>query len=597
MKLYISNSFFGLLLLLGLSMPLQAQDGSSLPSREDASADEKVQFNGLGRTILNSTSIDGALLDTDSTTARNLQDGEFLLDVAINAQPNDKTEVQGILRLRNEFGGFFGAGVTVEIRELWARGLIGNTVRYRVGDFDHVMTPYTFFNPDQEGIVNQPTIFQPQNDVIDYELFYGDGNTRRLQGANLDFGLDFAQILQEVKADAFIARIRGTDFFTTPTRFTGGGQLDFATRRFGNDSTGVRADIGINWSNVWDDLQSGNATTGIRNDVISVDFNVELYENESLAVQFRGEAGQSNLEQRDGEKVTAEEDDTFLEAGVAVQLKKSKLGFSATYLDIGPDFFSIGAQSKRVDFNRQMSFYDRIGNDRRLRMPTLFDLGRDRALYTFQLSDQLMAYDPRYANVMPYGQATPNRSGIQIGVNYGDNESPLEAEATVSLLEEIRGSGTFELKSFTQIRLAADVHINRLADWKRTTVLTLGLQQEQTDRSGQDVEQVDLSSTLIEVGLEAELFDRFDLLAGARLLTAEGSDYIPEYSGFNDIEDFPSRFIADDQETLIGAGFRYRFRDNIYLTVQYQQFSLERAQDPTNDYDLRQIFAQYNMEF
>ncbi|MEL7248964.1 MAG: hypothetical protein AAFO03_11115 [Bacteroidota bacterium] len=597
MKLYISNSFFGLLLLLGLSMPLQAQDGSSLPSREDASADEKVQFNGLGRTILNSTSIDGALLDTDSTTARNLQDGEFLLDVAINAQPNDKTEVQGILRLRNEFGGFFGAGVTVEIRELWARGLIGNTVRYRVGDFDHVMTPYTFFNPDQEGIVNQPTIFQPQNDVIDYELFYGDGNTRRLQGANLDFGLDFAQILQEVKADAFIARIRGTDFFTTPTRFTGGGQLDFATRRFGNDSTGVRADIGINWSNVWDDLQSGNATTGIRNDVISVDFNVDLYENESLAVQLRGEAGQSNLEQRDGEKVTAEEDDTFLEAGVAVQLKKSKLGFSATYLDIGPDFFSIGAQSKRVDFNRQMSFYDRIGNDRRLRMPTLFDLGRDRALYTFQLSDQLMAYDPRYANVMPYGQATPNRSGIQIGVNYGDNESPLEAEATVSLLEEIRGSGTFELKSFTQIRLAADVHINRLADWKRTTVLTLGLQQEQTDRSGQDVEQVDLSSTLIEVGLEAELFDRFDLLAGARLLTAEGSDYIPEYSGFNDIEDFPSRFIADDQETLIGAGFRYRFRDNIYLTVQYQQFSLERAQDPTNDYDLRQIFAQYNMEF
>ncbi|MEO0790650.1 MAG: hypothetical protein AAFY36_18440, partial [Bacteroidota bacterium] len=138
---------------------------------------------------------------------------------------------------------------------------------------------------------------------------------------------------------------------------------------------------------------------------------------------------------------------------------------------------------------------------------------------------------------------------------------------------------------------------NRLADWKRTTVLTLGLQQEQTDRSGQDVEQVDLSSTLIEVGLEAELFDRFDLLAGARLLTAEGSDYIPEYSGFNDIEDFPGRFIADDQETLIGAGFRYRFRDNIYLTLQYQQFSLERAQDPTNDYDLRQIFAQYNMEF
>lgn len=597
MKIYIPYSFIGLLLLLGLATSVQAQDGSSLPSREDANANQTVQFNGLGRTILNSTSIDGALLDADTTTARNLQDGEFLLDVNINAQPNDKTEVQGILRLRNEFGGFFGAGVTVEIRELWARGLIGNTVRYRVGDFDHAMTPYTFFNPDQEGIVNQPTIFQPQDDVIDYELFYGDGNTRRLQGANLDFGLDFPAVLQNMQVDAFIARLRGTDFFSTPTRFVGGGQLDFATRRFGNDTTGVRADIGVNWSNVWDDLQSGNATTGIRNDVISVDFNVELYENENLAVQLRGEAGQSNLEQRDGDKTLEEEDDTFLEAGLAVQLKKSKLGFSATFLDVGPDFFSIGAQSKRVDFNRQMSIYDRVGNDRALRMPTLFDLSRDRALYTFQLSEQLMAYDPRYANVMPYGQATPNRTGIMIGVDYGDEESPVEADATVALLEEIRGSGTFELKNFTQIRLSADLHIDRLADWKKAAKVTLGVQQEQTERGGQDVEQVDLSSTLIEAGLELELFDRFDLLAGAKLLTAEGSDYIPQLSGFNDVEDFPGRFVADDQETLIGAGFRYRFRDDVYLTVQYQQFSLQRANDPTRDYDLRQVFAQYNMEF
>ena len=105
MKIYFTYSFIGLLLLLGVSV--QAQDGSSLPSREDASADQTVQFNGLGRTILNSTSIDGSILDSDTTTARNLQDGEFLLDVAVNAQPNDKTEVQGILRLRNEFGGFF----------------------------------------------------------------------------------------------------------------------------------------------------------------------------------------------------------------------------------------------------------------------------------------------------------------------------------------------------------------------------------------------------------------------------------------------------------------------------------------------------------
>mgnify|MGYP001076573580 CR=1 FL=1 len=584
------------LLLLCCWTTGQAQDGSSLPSREDADANAKVQFNGLGRTILNNTSIDGALLDTDTTTARRLSDGEFLLDVAINAQPNDNTEVQGILRIRNEFGGFFGAGVTVEVRELWARGLIANTVSYRVGDFDHVMTPYTLFLADEEGTVNEPEVFRPQKEVIEYEQFYTDNNSRRLQGAKLDFGLAFPVILRDMKAEGFVARIRPTDFFTTPNRFVGGGNLDFSTRSL-RDSVGLQADFGINLSSVWDDLQTGAVTSGITNQVISVDFAVHVFENEQINVQVLGEAGSSKLDLREEEKTTFTEDDTFLEAGVAVDLKASKLRLSATYLDVGPDFFSIAAQSKRVAFNNNKTFYNRIGNQRRLRMPTLFDLGRDRALYNFQLSEDLMAYDPRYANVMPYGKATANRNGLQFGAVYGDETSMFDAELGVALLSEIRGQGTFELKDFRQIRLAANVHLDRILDWEKTTKITLGFQQEQTDRGGVEVEVVDLSSTLIEVGLEAELFNRFDLLLGAKMLSAEGRDYVPVIEAFNNIEDFPAPFVADDQETMIGAGLRYRFKDDVYLTLQYQQFSLERALDPTNDYDLRQVFAQYIMKF
>lgn len=584
------------LLLLCCWTTGQAQDGSSLPSREDADAKAKVQFNGLGRTILNNTSIDGALLDTDTTTARRLSDGEFLLDVAINAQPNDNTEVQGILRIRNEFGGFFGAGVTVEVRELWARGLIANTVRYRVGDFDHVMTPYTLFLADEEGTVNEPEVFRPQKDVIDYEQFYTDNNSRRLQGAKLDFGLAFPVILREMKAEGFVARIRPTDFFTTPNRFVGGGTLDFSTRSL-RDSVGLQADFGVNLSSVWDDLKTGATTSGITNQVISLDFAVHLFENEQINVQVLGEVGSSKLDLREEEKTTFTEDDTFLEAGVAVDLKASKLRLSATYLDVGPDFFSIAAQSKRVAFNRNKTFYNRIGNERRLRMPTLFDLGRDRALYNFQLSEDLMTYDPRYGNVMPYGKATANRTGLQFGAVYGDDSSIFDAELGVALLKEIRGQGTFELKDFLQVRLAANVHLNKILDWDKTTKITLGLQQEQTSRDGVEVEQVDLSSTLLEIGLEAELFSRFDLLLGAKMLSAEGRDYIPSIDAFNNIEDFPAAFVADDQETMIGAGVRYRFKENVYLTVQFQQFSLERALDPTNDYDLQQVFAQYVMKF
>ena len=572
-----------------------AQDGSSLPSEREE-VEKLVQFNGLGRTILSNTDLDGNILKSDTSTARQLTDGEFLLDVAINAQPNENTEVQGILRLRNEFGGFFGSGVSVEIRELWARGLIANAVRYRVGDFDHVMTPYTFFNPDEEGMVNEPMVFRPQKDVIYYEQFYHEGNTRRLQGADLDFGLTFPVFLNEAEISAFAARIRGTDFLTTPSRFVGGGSVDFSTQTL-QDSLGLQADFGFNLSHTWDDLNSGDATSGIRNTVWSVDFDVTVLNQDNLGVHLLGEAGRSSLEFREDVNSLFDEGDSFLDVGVAVDLKPANLTVSAGYIDIGPDFFSTAAQSKRVDFNRDKTFFNRIGNDRGIRMPTLFDLARDRAMYTYQLSDRLMAYDPRYANIMPYGQATPNRSGIIIGLDYGSEDDIIEAGADIALLSEIRGQGTTQLKDFTQIRGFANLNLHKLADWKKNLRLTLGLQSENTERGGLEIEQVDLSSTLFEVGLEAELFSRFDLLLGGKFLSAEGNEYIPLIEEFNDVADFPSAYVVDDTESMIGAGFRYRFSDDIYLTLQYQQFSLERANDAANDYDLQQVFVLYNMEF
>lgn len=595
MKNKFHLTFIAILGFLFQAGMLLAQDGSSNPSEKEKKG-LGIQFNGLGRTILNNTTLKGDILKSDTVTPEKLTDGEFLLDVALNAQPNENTEVQGILRLRNEFGGFFGAGVTTEVRELWARGVIANAIKYRVGDFDYVMTPYTFFNPDEEGMVNEPSVFQPQKEVIYYEQFYQEGNTRRLQGANLDFGLEFPVVLDEMQLSGFIARIRPTDFFTTPSRFVGGGRLGVSTLTL-NDSLGLKGELGFNLSHTWDDLQSGNATSGIRNMVWSVDFDLTAYDKENIGVHIIGEAGRSSLEFKEDSVSIFDEGDSFLEAGVSVHLKPSTLRLSATYVDIGPDFFSTDAQSKRVDFGRNKTFFNRIGNDRGLRQPSLFDLGRDRALYTFQLSDRLMDYDPRYANVMPYGNATPNRSGLKFRVNYGGTNSPIEAEVAAALLKEIRGQGTFELKNFRQIRAKANLNFHQMMEWEKTLRLTLGLQNEQTDRGGADVEMVDFRSNLLEVGIEAELFTRFDLLLGGKFLTASGREYIPLVQEFNDIRDFPAPYVVDDSESLVGAGLRYRFKDDVYLTLQYQQFNFSRKNDAANDYGINQVFVIYSMDF
>lgn len=595
MKYTLLKLFFAASFLIFQVNFLSAQDGSALATEKEEER-KKIRFNGLGRTIMNQTQISGDVLTADSSTVIDQTGGEFLLDLAVNATPNKTSEVQAILRLRNEFGGFFGSGMSVEVRELWARGIIADAVKYRVGDMDVVMSPYTFFNPDEEGTVNEPAAFLPQKEVIHYEQFYRDDNTRRMQGAKVDFGLGFAKGLEDLDLNAFVARVRGTDFFTVPNRFVTGGQAKFSTQTF-NDSLGLKGDFGLNIVHTFDDLQSGNATSGIRNTVYTLDFDVTVFDKKDLGIHLVGETGQSNLEFKEDTVSVFKEDDTFLDIGLKVHFKPQKITLSASYVDVGPDFFSIGAQSKRINFDATKTYYNRLGKDRTVRMPSLFDISRDRALYTFQLSDRLLPYDPRFSNTMPYGTATANRNGIRFGVTYGTAEDKIEAKLDGALMKEIRGQGTFELKDFTLLRAAANVNFHKMANWEKKLRLTLGFQYEQTKRGGLEVEKIDLSSNLIEVGLEAELFSKFELLLGAKLLSAEGTEYVPFIREFNDVRDFPELYVADDTESLIAAGFKYTFKEGIYLTLQYQKFSSQLGADNPNNYDLDQVFVIYNMNF
>ncbi|MEM6261462.1 MAG: hypothetical protein AAGI38_03065 [Bacteroidota bacterium] len=550
---------------------------------------QKLRFNGLGRTTLNNTQYGGDLQDSDTTNAARINDGEFLLDLGINATPNEKNEIQSILRLRNEFGGFFGAGFTVEVRELWGKGVIANKIRYRAGDMDISQTPFTLYLADEEGMVNEPTIFQPQKEIIEYENFFTDDNTRRMQGLKLDFALEVSQVIDEIEFEGYITRVRGTDFVSVANRFVGGGTVAFKDRKYGR--------IGLNYVHTFDDLSVGQVPNGIQNPVYTADWDLHLWENDNLGLHFKGEAGFSSVQLEEDSVIVFEADDNFAEGMVGFDVKQANVKVDLGFRNVGPDFITVAAQSKRVDFTRQQRYFNRIGNERFLRAPTLFDLGRDFQLYTSQISEQLMAYDLRLSNAMPYGRATPNRRGFIANIQYADSAQAVNLNVEAAILSEIAGQGTEELKDFTLIRVASDLNIHKLIDWEKDLVFTLGLQVEQTSRDGVEVEQVDLSSNLIEAGLEVELFDNFDLLLGTKILNSEGSDYVPVYDNFNTVIDFPGRTVVDDTELLTAGGFKYRFKEGIYLTAQYQTFDFSRATTPENDYALSQFFILYTMNF
>jgi hypothetical protein len=362
----------------------------------------------------------------------------------------------------------------------------------------------------------------------------------------------------------------------------------------------MSADFGFNLVHTFDDRRLGEATRGIRNTVSSFNWNLQILKNDDYALSFLGETGMSSIEDKDDSLSYFSRDAVFLEAGLKFELRQPNVTVGGSFVDVGPDYFSMAAQSRRIDLRNQKAYYDRLGADQNVRPLSLFDITRDRAIYTFELNDVLMPYDPRFTNTMPYGIATPNRRGARFSAEQGKDSDPVNARLDGALMTEIRGQGSEELKDFLLLRASANVNIHDYLGWESKQRFTLGYQYESTQRGGQDVEQVDLVSNLVELGFESELFTGFDVLLGVKFLQAEGNEFLPRIAQFNEVTDFTrtnNGVDFDDREQLYAGGFRYTFKEGVYLTLQYHAFNSVKGQNNPNDFNLNQVFVLYNMYF
>ena len=159
----------------------------------DAQNDKKVNFIGNARSLLNTNilGVSDSLPDTVSVKKNN--GGYALMDMGVLIKPNKSTEIMGMFRIRNEFGGFWGSGVSFDVRQLWLKGVVANAFRYQLGDINLKQTPFTLYNHHADQIDSLPTIFDLQRNIVSYERFYFKNNTWRMQGANVDFGFTFSK--------------------------------------------------------------------------------------------------------------------------------------------------------------------------------------------------------------------------------------------------------------------------------------------------------------------------------------------------------------------------------------------------------------------
>ncbi len=547
---------------------------------------KKVEFVGGARSIMDNSSITARDTMPDTTALQKQTGGYALVDVGLEIRPNSQTEIMGMFRIRNDFGGFWGAGVTFDVRQLWLKGVLGNALKYQVGDLNLKQTPFTLYNHHADRIDSLPEIFQLQNNIINYENFYSPDNTWRTQGAAIDFGLSFSKGIKELDFNIYTTRIRATDFASVPDRIMPGGSVDM-------------------W--ILDELSIGyniNATTDVpgtvndtadqyRNTVQSIDMHYARdFEKVNFALDAEIGTAKSNYMEAAGGEILA---DGFAHMNFTVGVPKWNSEFQFGFLNVAPEFRSIGAQSKDVNYEGRSSFYPTFTSAKIARPISLMDMVGDLDIYQRTVNSQLMPMNPVYNNITPYGLATFNRTGFLF--NYTYKPKFLQLDFQNKRLREVIGQGTTQLRQFNSAQLLTKLYIHELASMSKKMNLSMGFRLDNTWREGlSSLEDVSLDNTWITAGMDWEFFENIDFLAGIIMQNTIGNEFITERDSYTRPE-FYTRAEYDLQQNFYSLGLRYRFTEQVQLSAIYQNQSYENALVDMPDYDLSNFMLLFNMTF
>lgn len=534
---------------------------------------KKIEFYGIARTNILHQGID---VDADTSNFTKANYGHSLIDLGILLRPSANTEVASELRLRNELGGFYGGAVTFGIRRLTLKGVVNDAIRYKIGDIDLQMTPYTLFNNGYQDVVNEATVFQMARDVIDYEHFY-NGNAWRQQGIQTNFGFDLNHsTFKSLDFALFSVRNKTPNAGTgTPERLLSGGQMGF------NTSFGL---IGFHSANLHDLKNTILDANLYFNSVNSISANLQLKDLPGLSLLYEGGTSKANYEDLIAEEVVTIQD-YFWNLGLDYSVNEN-VRISVNGINTGPQFRSPAAQTIRLGYSSSSNIFATVGNDLAVRNMGLLDYLYNDVLYYKTFDSQLDLYNPAFSNVLPYGLATPNRKGLSLSLDEFNIEDKLNISSDLHLMSEIIGSGTSELKSF----LKASAKVDYV--YKKWSVNT-GLTYESTSRDGQLFEIIDLSTILVDFGVDFKLTDNISLLWGTKYQTANGNELLAVYDSYNNPLYFNSVVFDDTKQYLNSLGLMINFSERSTLTASASSF----AQYHESDYKLNQLQILYTLNF
>ena len=253
------------------------------------------KLGGLGRSVLTNDKLSGPILDGDTTSANKGLGGYTLFDLNADLTINQIFNANVIMRIKNPYGSFYGQDTYFEFRQLQFNGRIGRNLKYEFGDIYVGLTPYTVYN------ANEPTdnkfeaaSFKVRRDILEYENFYV-GNKWRLQGVQLNYGLDSVVSFKRINLKVFGVRTNVTNDNTIPDRVFLGGRLDLIK----ND----KLKFGLNAVS-FTDLPVSTTEVELHNNVFTGDV-AYTWQNDALLLGFALEGGISDTKYQDNSNSTS----------------------------------------------------------------------------------------------------------------------------------------------------------------------------------------------------------------------------------------------------------------------------------------------------
>jgi hypothetical protein len=541
----------------------------------------KLWYDGNARVMYNRDALEGTLKETDTVSTRSNGEGFTILDLGFHFTPVDDIEISSEIRLKNDFGGMWGNKSYVELRRLSAKGVVNNKIAFSVGDIYLKQTKFTLYNYEQELSEYEPSVFKFYRDFVNYENYY-QSNYWRLQGVQTNFSYNMYNFIEQLDFDAFATRIRGLEWLGKPELLMLGGS---AVVTLSN-----KINLGSHYVNTFEVLSSSNGTVAYYNPV----FNTQLSYSGSLKdipYKMLLEGGFSKRGW-DGDSLAPEIKGYFTKVTINAKGKKGEINLGFRYVDT--DFRSIGSQTRRIDNNNITTTYPYYSNDYTQRKVSVLDMMSDPNVYNQNLSTSLMTYNPMYSSVSPYGDATPNRIGLTAEIDNLDLTDFLSAKIQTQYFSEIIGQGTIHKRSFNKSALHSLLFLDKLLSLNKHLSLEGSINLETVKRDGDDFEKIDFNSILYSGSISYELIKNLKIIAGAKVFYVEGNEFIAERDMYDQINDYLNN-IYDSKETILIGGLQHHFTDDIYFTMQYNQFNVLDKTNTNDEFSLGRLIFMFNM--